>query len=448
LEKHHQKTLERIESFVEERDNDKIISALSDLHAADIAELIGAVKREERAYIFNLLPREIKADVIIEFDDTTRELLVSALDNTTIADLVEELDTDEAADIVQNLPENQQEEILETVGHEIAEDVQELMAYEEDTAGGIMRLEYIEVTEDTLIKDINAIARKQSEDEEIESFYNIWVSDERGVLRGYARLHDILVADPKKKIKNIMRTDLRFVHPDVDQEEVARLSVKYNLVTVPVIDNAGKLMGVITFDDIADVIDEEADEDITRLSGSGDIEISEESAFKISKARIPWLLVALAGELISAFVIFQFEADLKKAVVLSFFFPVIMAMAGNVGIQSSAIVVRGLATGEISGLNLKRRLVREIKAALINGIICAVILFSIILLVLKSIKLGITVATALISVIFIAATIGTLMPFILHRFKVDPAISTGPFITTSNDVLGLLIYLLIVTSIL
>ena len=447
MEKHHQKTLERIESFIEERDNDKIIQAVSDLHAADIAELIGAIKREERAYIFNLLPKDIKADVIIEFDDTTRELLVSALDNTTIADLIEDLDTDEAADIVQNLPEDQQEEILETVHHDVAEDVQELMAYEEDTAGGIMRLEYIEVNENTAIKDINAIARQQAYDEEIESFYNIWISDDRGVLRGYARLNDILVADPKKKIKEIMLPDVRFVHPDVDQEEVARLSVKYNLVTVPVVDNAGKLLGVITFDDIADVIDEEADEDITRLTGSGDIEISEESPLKISKARIPWLLVALVGELISAFVIFQFEADLKKAVVLSFFFPVIMAMAGNVGIQASAIVVRGLATGEISGLNLRRRLFREIKAALISGLICAVILFSIIFIWLKSVKLGLTVAAALIIVIFKAATIGTLMPFVLHRFKVDPAISTGPFITTSNDVLGLLIYLLIVTSI-
>ncbi len=439
------KKRERILDFIEEQKNDEILYELNDLHEADIAELLETFNQEERVYVFNLLDKGIKARVIIELEETIKEYLVAELNNETIAEILEEVDSDEAVDIVQDLPIIQQEEILSSVNREVAEEVSGLINYDEDTAGGIMGLEFLHVDEDLKVRDVEKMIKQHTELEK-DNFYNVWVTNKEGVLRGYVPLQDIISADNNALVKDIAIEDVKYVYPDTDQEDVAILSQKYDMVSVPVVDYINRIIGVITFDDIQDVIDEEADEDIARLTGAGDVEISEESSLKLSMARLPWLLVALGGELISAIVIFQFEADLQKVIALSFFFPVIMAMAGNIGIQASAIIVRGLATGEISAFEIKRRLYREIRTAFYNGFICASILFGIVSLWFGKIYLGLTVASALFAVVFLAAATGTLMPFLLNRLGADPAIATGPFITTSNDVLGLLIYLLIVTS--
>lgn len=437
---------ERIREFIEEQKNDWIIDELKDLHEADIAELFETLKKDERTYVFNLLETEEKALVITELEEGTRETLIAALDNSTIVDIIEEVDSDEAADIVQYLPEEQQEEILDSVDQDVAEDVQELIHFAEDTAGGIMRLEYIDVNENIPVSQAREKVKQLSTDWEMENIYNVWVVDDKGILRGYVSLQNLITADENILIKSIANEEIRSVYPDIDQEEVAKLAIKYSLVAVPVVDYSERLIGIVSFNNIVDVIGEEADEDISKLSGSGDITPSEESSLRITRARMPWLLVALFGELISAFVIFQFAADLQKAVALSFFFPVIMAMGGNVGIQASAIIVRGLATGEISSFAIRSRLLRELRASLLIGVMCACILFTIITFWLKDYRMGLTVAIALFIVVSNAATIGTLMPFVLNRMKIDPAVSTGPFITTSNDIFGLLIYLLIVTS--
>ncbi len=355
---------ERIREFIEEQKNDWIIDELKDLHEADIAELFETLKKDERTYVFNLLETEEKALVITELEEGTRESLIAALDNSTIVDIIEEVDSDEAADIVQYLPEEQQEEILDSVDQDVAEDVQELIHYAEDTAGGIMRLEYIDVNENIPVSQAREKVKQLSTDWEMENIYNVWVVDDKGILRGYVSLQNLITADENILIKSIANEEIRSVYPDIDQEEVAKLAIKYSLVAVPVVDYSERLIGIVSFNNIVDVIGEEADEDISKLSGSGDITPSEESSLRITRARMPWLLVALFGELISAFVIFQFAADLQKAVALSFFFPVIMAMGGNVGIQASAIIVRGLATGEISSFAIRSRLLRELRASL------------------------------------------------------------------------------------
>ena len=434
-----------IKRFIKEKRDKRIVQILKDLHAADIAEIIEVLKVEKRLYIFNLLKREVQSEVISELEEATRESLVPKLDQDVIVDLIEALDSDEAVDLFQDLTEERQEEVLENIDEEVAEEVHELMSYAEDTAGGIMRLEFIQVNETETVANTRKIIKHETEEEDLHDFYNIWISDDKGILRGFVSLQDLIIAAPEQLIKDVMTEEIIFVHPEIDQEEVANLSVKYNLVSVPVVDQQKHLLGVITFDDIGDIMDEEADEDIAKFSGSGDLQISEESPFRISKARLPWLLISLFGELISAYVIYQFQGDLQKAIALSFFFPVIMAMGGNIGIQASAIVVRGLATGEISGLNLRRRLFRELKSAFITGIICGLIIFIIVSLWF-SINKGAMVSVALLVVILNAATVGATIPFILQRMNIDPAISTGPFITTSNDIFGLLIYLAIVTT--
>ncbi len=440
------KKRERILEFIDVARNDEILNELRDLHEADIAELLETFNHDDRLYVFNLLDKAIKPHVIIELEESIKEYLIAELDNETIAEIIEEVDSDEAVDIVQDLPITQQEEILSSVNREVAEEVTGLIHYDEDTAGGIMGLEFLSVDEDTKVEDVENLIKEYTE-QDGDNFYNVWVTNKDGVLRGFVPLQDIISADNNALIKEITDEEVKYVYPDTDQEEVAILSQKYDLVSVPVIDYANKIIGVITFDDIQDVIDEEADEDIARLTGAGSVEISEQSSLKLSMARLPWLLVALVGELISALVIFQFEKDLQKVVALSFFFPVIMAMAGNIGIQASAIIVRGLATGEINAFEIKRRLFREIRTTFYNGFICAAILFGIVSIWLGNMMLGLTVSSALFAVVFLAAATGTLMPFLLNKFGADPAIATGPFITTSNDVFGLLIYLLIVTSV-
>ena len=316
-----------------------------------------------------------------------------------------------------------------------------------------MDAEYVAVTMEANVTEATEEVRRNAE--EVEPVYVVYMVDEEGVLRGIVSLTALLLNKGKLKLKNIMDSDVISVFTDTDQEEVARIMERYDLVALPVVDRSGILRGRITIDDVVDVIIEEAEEDLQKMSGIKNEEITS-SVLNVSRGRILWLLVGLVGAVLSAFVILNFDDALKNATVLAMFIPVVMAMAGNVGIQSSAVAVQGLASGELWSSDLRRRLGKELAVALINGLLLGFIIGLVIIAIYamgfldqistgEIYRLAITVSISLLSVVIFAATTGAAVPLVLHRMNIDPALATGPFITTMNDIVGLIIYFMIAT---
>ncbi len=435
-------TLSDIEQLIEVKNQGALSNILVDLHPADIAFLILQLKKDDRKYLFNLLPTETGSDVITELDPPIVEQLLADISDKEISELVEEMDSDDAADIISDLPDDVADRVLDQVTDEVSEDVKELLTYDEDTAGGIMALEFVSVDEESSVTEtIDALRIAK---EEMDAIYSIWVVNKKNVLVGSVSLTDLVLAQGASSVKNIITTDLQYVYTDVDQEEVAIIFRKYDLVALPVLNHQHELVGEITVDDIVDVLDEEIDEDISMLAGTNDEEIQEESFLKISWVRLPWLVVAFFGQIIAAFVIMGFQVTLEQVIALTFFMPVIMAMGGNSGIQSSTIVIRGLATGEISLNSTKRRFFRELRVSLFIGFIFGVSMAFVVGLWFNPV-MGVMVGLALNIVILQASLFGGVIPFFLKRANIDPALASGPFITTFNDILGLLIYLIILT---
>ncbi len=435
-------TLSDIEQLIEVKNQGALSNILVDLHPADIAFLILQLKKDDRKYLFNLLPTETGSDVITELDPPIVEQLLADISDKEISELVEEMDSDDAADIISDLPDDVADRVLDQVTDEVSEDVKELLTYDEDTAGGIMALEFVSVDEESSVTEtIDALRIAK---EEMDAIYSIWVVNKKNVLVGSVSLPDLVLAQGTSSVKNIITTDLQYVYTDVDQEEVAIIFRKYDLVALPVLNHQHELVGEITVDDIVDVLDEEIDEDISMLAGTNDEEIQEESFLKISWVRLPWLVVAFFGQIIAAFVIMGFQVTLEQVIALTFFMPVIMAMGGNSGIQSSTIVIRGLATGEISLNSTKRRFFRELRVSLFIGFIFGVSMAFVVGLWFNPV-MGVMVGLALNIVILQASLFGGVIPFFLKRANIDPALASGPFITTFNDILGLLIYLIILT---
>jgi len=437
------KLIEDVRSAVAENDSDSLRKTIDELRAADLADIIEHLDPEERMFIFSLLEPEGAGEVLVEMEAPVQGRILKELDNSAISEIVEELDSDDAADVVGDLPEERAREIIRSLGDDVSEELEKLLPYPEDTAGGIMALEYVSVRADSSVKEaIESIREKQSE---VENLYYLWVVDEFEKLAGVISLKDLVLATPESKVSGIMNPEVISVDADADQEEVIQLVKKYDLVTIPVVDVQHRLVGRITHDDIIDVIEEEVDEDISRMAGVIDQEITEDSTVKISRARLPWLIAGLMGGILAAALINLFEAPLEQILALSFFFPVIMAMGGNTGTQASTVVVRGLATGDIGLVNIGKRLLMELRVALINGVICGIILGVIVGFWLSSYGLGIVVAFSLILIILSSGFIGSAVPIALKRLNIDPALATGPFVTTSNDILALSIYLGLVT---
>ena len=306
-----------------------------------------------------------------------------------------------------------------------------------------MALEYVAVNAESTVQE--AIETIRNKREEVENVYYLFVVDDHQRLVGVVSLKDLVIEAPTRKVKEIMNPEVISAYVYSDQEEVAHLVKKYDLVSIPVVDEHHRLVGRITHDDIIDVIEEEADEDIALMAGVINQEIAEESPFKISRARLPWLIVGLFGGILAALVINQFEASLEEVVALSFFFPVIMAMGGNTGTQAATVAVRGLATGDISVMNIGRRIWLEMRVALVNGIICGILLSLVVGIWLSSYRLGSVVGIALIVIIISSGFVGASVPLVLKKMDIDPALATGPFVTTSNDIISLFIYLSLVT---
>ena len=353
------------------------------------------------------------------------------------------MDSDDATDVIGELETEVAKQVLAAMPRKELKEVKTLLRHDEETAGGIMALEIIAVDQDKNSRQALEVLRRKAD--EVEDVYNIYVIDGVGVLKGVVSLKDLVLADSKKKISEIMDREAISVHPEMDQEEVANLFHKYDLVAAPVVNQNGVLIGRITVDDVLDVVEEEASEDITLMAGITDEKLLDSSVFRRSGVRLPWLIVAFVGEMVSAVVLSHFHVTIINIAAAAFFIPLIMAMGGNAGIQSATVVIRGLATGDIDIRDTRKRLLREVSTAFLNGLIISILLFCVVAFWQKNPDLGLILAFSMMAVIFNAAFLGTIIPFLLKRFGVDPAIATGPFITTSNDVFGLLIYFGMIT---
>ncbi len=435
--------LEDIKSLLENDQLDFIRVILADMHPADIADLLEHLDSEDRKRVFALLPTETASEVLAELEDVLKEDLLEGMDSQEIAEMVEEMDSDDAADVISELHPEKAAEVLEKVEEESSEEIQELLHYDEDTAGGIMAKEYVAVNANHTVREAIEELRRQAE--EVEDLYLVYVVDDFGTLVGTVTLKDLILASPDTRIRDIMDEDIIAIESDMDQEEVARIFQKYDLVAAPVVNKRHKLIGRITIDDVLDVINEETDEDLARIAGTSEEEILEESVLKISRARLPWLVLSFVGEIFSAFILHFFSATIDQIVASAFFIPIVMAMGGSTGQQSSIIVVRGLATGEIGLKDIRRRLWREIRASLINAIVLAALIFAVVSLWQNDVRFASILAGTLIIVILNASIFGAIIPFMFKRLNIDPALATGPFVATFNDVIGLLIYFSLLT---
>ena len=437
------KFLEDVKTHIEQN-NIKLLKRLIDeTRAADLADLIEHLDPEERLFVFELLEPDGAGDVLVEIEPPVQERILKDLDNASISEIVKELDSDDAADLVGDLPDERAREIIEALADEVSDGIEKLLPYPEDAAGGIMALEFVSVKADSTVAEATEAIREKRE--KVENLYYLWVIDDFDRLVGVVSLKDLVLEPLDRKLSEIMNPEVISVHALADQEEVVHLVKQYDLVNIPVVDDHNRLVGRITHDDIIDVIEEEADEDIALMAGVISQEIAEESPLKISRARLPWLIAGLFGGILAAVVINQFENSIERIIALSFFFPVIMAMGGNTGTQAATVVVRGLATGDISLMNIGKRLWMELRVALVNGMICGIILGCIVGFWLSDYALGAIVAVALILIILISGIIGTAVPLALRKLNIDPALATGPFVTTTNDIFSLFIYLGLVT---
>ncbi|MGB1306919.1 MAG: magnesium transporter [Flavobacteriales bacterium] len=426
---------------IENKDQKSIITMITDCHPADIAEILDELEFENTCFLFELLEDSIAADVLVELEDDLREELLKIHSPKEIAEeFVDNMDSDDAADIISELPENKKQEVLSHLeDQDLASDIVDLLNYDEDTAGGLMAKELIKVNSNWSVMRCVKEMRRQAED--VELVYTIYVVDDNNVLLGTLSLKRLLLTDSKAIISNIMKEDIIKVSATMNQEEVANTMNKYDLIVLPVVNDLNQLIGRITADDVMDIMKEEAEKDYQMASGiSEDVE-SSDTVWEITRARLPWLLIGMIGGLFGAKVIGIF--DIEKNYQMAFFIPLIAAMGGNVGVQSAAIVVQSLAGGTNTLGNISQRLIKELGVALVNGIICSSIILLAAYLLGYSLLLSITVSIALLSVIIFAALFGTFIPLTLDKYKIDPALATGPFITTINDVLGLFIYFLI-----
>ena len=433
--------LDTLRDHLNTRDNVRSYDLIKDLHPADIAEILGELSSEDATSIYLLLDGEKAADVLTEMQDDEREHLINHLSSDELArHIVDNLDSDDAADMLMELPEAKQDEILNKIGDiEQASDIVDLLGYDENSAGGLMAKELIKVNENwDIIKCIKEM-RKQAE--VVDELYYVYVIDDDDLLKGTVSLKRLIISRSNAKIKNILNADVISVRTDTKSDEVAIIMQKYDLVSLPVIDQIGRLVGRITIDDVVDVIKEEAEKDYQMISGiTEDIEPND-SAFMHSRARLPWLLIGLLGGILGAQVISMFEENLRINPSIALFFPLIAAMGGNVGVQSSSIVVQGIAANIIDLQSMAKKLLKEFVVALLNGSILSILIFAYNLIFSDSFTLTITVSVALLAVVMFASVFGTFVPLILNRFRIDPALATGPFITTVNDIMGIFIYL-------
>lgn len=433
--------LASLREWIAEGKDTGILQLTAEFHPADLAELINELKPEEAVYLYRLLDEERAAEVMLELDEDVREKLLSNLTSREIAEeLIENIDSDDAADVLAELPEQKQEEVIALLeDEEQASDIIDLLTYEEGTAGALMAKEMVQVNQNWTVSQAIREMRRQAED--LENIYTIYVTDDRGVLMGRLSVKTMIFSSSSMRtpIKELMTEEkVRSVKVASTAEEVANIMEKYDLVVLPVVSDDGVLLGRITIDDVVDVIKEEADKDYALASGiSEDVE-SGDDIRTLTRARLPWLLIGMMGGMVSANIIGVF--DITDRPQMAVFMPLIAAMGGNVGVQSAALVVKALANQSVLDESLWQKLAKELGVGLLNGLVCSSIIFAVSLLFQIDFTLSITASIALFCVIIFASFFGTWIPMTLNRFKIDPALATGPFVTTLNDIFGLIIY--------
>ncbi|KAA3622923.1 MAG: magnesium transporter [Flavobacterium sp.] len=430
--------ISQIEQLISVKDGKGLQELLHELHFADVAEILEELNSDDATYLIKLLESEITSEALMELDDDVREKILSRLSPKEIAEELQEMDTDDAADIVAELDDEMQQEVIEKIEDDLlAADIVELLNYDEDTAGALMAKELVKVKETWTVAGCVREMRRQAKN--VTRVHSIYVTDKDGKLKGRLSLKDLLTAPEKAHISEVYIPKVDYVTVNTENEEVARIMHKYDLEAIPVINEDGILMGRITIDDIMDFIKDEAEKDYQMAAGiSSDVE-ADDSIWQLTRARLPWLVLGLLGGLGSVYIMQGFEEALTQYPILFFFTPLIAAMAGNVGVQSSAIIVQGLANDNVKG-SLFNRLLKEVGLALINGLALGLLVILFGTIVGQDQLVSITIAVSMLSVIIVAALVGTFVPIVLDKRGIDPAIATGPFITTSNDIFGIFLF--------
>ncbi len=429
--------IEKLSKRLAEGKTDKIISKLDDMHPADIAEVIRRIDKDDVVAIVRLLNKEVRSDVVAELEPEERENLLKILPATEIAEsVVNKMESDDAADLLSELTLEKQSNVINALeDSEQAQDLLDLLKYDEDSAGGLMAKELVKVKQDWSVKECEFELRKQAE--EVDDVHTVYVVDNEDKLVGIISLKALILNSPSTRVKDISKKDIIYIKASANSTEVSRIMDKYDLIVLPVVDENDYLVGRITIDDVVDVIVEEAEKDYQMLSGiSEDVE-SSDNIWQLTRARFPWLLVGMLGGILGAKVIGVFEEDASKRLML--YIPLIAAMGGNVGIQSSAIVVQGIANQTLSG-SIISKLMKELGVGIVNGLLCGLILFFVNYLYWEDFNFSFAISISLVAVIIFAAIFGTWIPLFFHKIKIDPALATGPFITTANDIFGLFLY--------
>jgi magnesium transporter len=435
--------IENLKRIIGAKDDAKALALLDELHAADIAELYRELDLQEAIYLYMLMDGDKTADVLMELEEEDRRRLLKEIPSEQIAKrFIDKMDTDDAVDLMRDLDEDTQEEILSHIEDvEQAGDIVDLLKYDEDTAGGLMGTEMIVVNENWSMPQCIEEMRKQAED--MDEIYNVYVVDNDGRLRGMLPLQKLITNPSISKIKHVMQRDPVLVHDSDSIDAVTELITKYDLVSLPVVDSIGRLVGRITVDDVMDEIQEQHERDYQLASGiSHDVE-SSDKVFLQTVARLPWLLIGMIGGLSNSMILGGFELGFANNPKMVFFIPLIGGTGGNVGIQSSAIVVQGLANNSLKRNQIFRQIAKESAVALINASIISMIVFLYNVFTLGDQSITISVSASLFSVVLFASIFGTVVPMLLDRLHIDPALATGPFITITNDIIGMLIYMLI-----
>jgi len=416
-------------------------------HGADLSVLFRSLSLAQQQKLFEMITDiEQKGIIFSELEEDTFQDLIEEMPVEAIVEILESMPADDVADIIGRLPEGRSQEILDKMKKAESEEVEDLLRYDDDTAGGIMVPDFIALKEDVTARE--AIESLQTEHSDVEMAFYLYVVDEYGKLVGVSSLRQLVVVAPDTSLKEFMSTDVFSVRTDMDQEEVARIVARYDILAVPVVDDANRLVGVVTVDDVIDILRKEATEDILKMAGVGEEFVETKSIFKSTRIRLPWLFASCVGGLFAFFIIGKFESSILKYAYLAAFIPVIMGMGGNIGTQSSTIVVRGLATGRLNVRDIWSVVLKELSIGVILGFVYGALIGSVAQLRYSMVALAISVALAVVSSMSVAALVGSLVPMAFARINIDPAVATGPFVTTAIDIISVFFYFKIATTLL
>ncbi len=437
----HSMMVETIRKLLHREAWHNVNKIIAKFYPADIAHLMRFLSEEEQHLLFSrITDTEKAAETLSELDISLASEIIIRLPELQSIRILKAMSDDDKADLLAHLPEEISHKLLEKLGIEESQEIETLLSYDDDTAGGIMTTEFFALAEDCNTTEAVEAIRKRGD--EAETVFYIYVVDQRGCLVGIVSLRKLILSQPEVKLRQIMNTNMVKATINTDQEIVAQLVEKYNILAIPVVDDENKLVGIVTVDDVIDVIREEATEDIFRMAGTDITEmVYADNIWIIAKIRLPWLLTNLLGGIATGYLMWLFKATLHQVLALITFIPVITGMGGNVGTQSSSITVRGLATGHITLENIRRSIWREAKIGITMGLICGLVVGLIALAWHHQVIIGLVVAIAMSAAMTIAATMGVLVPTVFQRLKIDPAIASGPFVTTSNDIIGILVYM-------